>query len=127
MQTLTAPTECLCCRFIWGGLSCRLEWHYRYTCPLGTAWKVIQFSGFVLHVLIEEGLGTSTSTEGKEYFTDLGKHKKDFVWAGEQDGYATELAFSKKKIEERKNLLRHFEAVHKCWLAKIVKQDRRLL
>ncbi|RWW20128.1 hypothetical protein GW17_00015772 [Ensete ventricosum] len=47
--------------------------------------------------------------EGKEYFKDIDKHKKEFVWADEQDGNAIELAFSKKKIEARKNWLRQFE------------------
>ncbi|XP_072964044.1 DNA topoisomerase 2 [Typha angustifolia] len=56
-----------------------------------------------------KGLGTSTSKEGKEYFEDIAKHKKDFVWVDEQDGDAIELAFSKKKIEARKNWLRQFE------------------
>ncbi|RVW87704.1 DNA topoisomerase 2 [Vitis vinifera] len=56
-----------------------------------------------------KGLGTSTSKEGKEYFKDLGKHKKDFMWVDEKDGDAIELAFSKKKIEERKNWLRQFQ------------------
>ncbi|XWS74968.1 hypothetical protein CRYUN_Cryun01aG0044300 [Craigia yunnanensis] len=56
-----------------------------------------------------KGLGTSTSREGKEYFTDLDKHKKEFLWEGDQDGDAIELAFSKKKIEARKNWLRQFE------------------
>lgn len=56
-----------------------------------------------------QGLGTSKSEEGKEYFRDIDKHKKEFVWADEQDGNAIELAFSKKKIEARKNWLRQFE------------------
>ncbi|KAL6567913.1 DNA topoisomerase 2 [Orobanche gracilis] len=56
-----------------------------------------------------KGLGTSTSVEGREYFQNLEMHKKDFVWVDEADGEAIELAFSKKKIEERKNWLRHFE------------------
>ncbi|MQM00366.1 hypothetical protein Taro_033099 [Colocasia esculenta] len=63
------------------------------------AWKIKYY----------KGLGTSDSNEGREYFRNLGKHKKDFVWADEEDGNAIELAFSKKKIEERKNWLRHFE------------------
>ncbi|EPS67102.1 hypothetical protein M569_07672 [Genlisea aurea] len=50
-----------------------------------------------------------TDAEGKEYFEDLSKHKKDFVWVDEEDGDAIELAFSKKKIEARKNWLRQFE------------------
>ncbi|XP_052171246.1 DNA topoisomerase 2 [Diospyros lotus] len=56
-----------------------------------------------------KGLGTSTSKEGKEYFKDLQKHKKEFRWENDQDGDAIELAFSKKKIEARKNWLRQFE------------------
>ncbi|OVA19386.1 DNA topoisomerase II [Macleaya cordata] len=56
-----------------------------------------------------KGLGTSTSKEGKEYFKDLEKHRKDFMWVDEQDGDAIDLAFSKKKIEARKNWLRQFE------------------
>ncbi|KAG7578464.1 C-terminal associated domain of TOPRIM [Arabidopsis thaliana x Arabidopsis arenosa] len=55
-----------------------------------------------------KGLGTSTSEEGKEYFSNLGLHKKDFVWEDEQDGEAIELAFSKKKIEARKNWLSNY-------------------
>lgn len=54
-------------------------------------------------------MGTSTDQEGKEYFSDLGKHKKDFVWVDGEDDDAIELAFSKKKIEARKNWLRQFE------------------
>lgn len=56
-----------------------------------------------------QGLGTSTSKEGKDYFKNLDLHKKDFVWEDEQDGEAIELAFSKKKIEARKNWLLNFE------------------
>ncbi|GAB4832574.1 DNA topoisomerase 2 [Ancistrocladus abbreviatus] len=56
-----------------------------------------------------KGLGTSNSNEGKEYFKDLEKHRKDFVWRDEQDGDAIELAFSKKKIEARKSWLLQYE------------------
>ncbi|KAI8535345.1 hypothetical protein RHMOL_Rhmol10G0167100 [Rhododendron molle] len=34
---------------------------------------------------------------------------KDIIWEYEQDGKAIELDFNKKKIEARKNWLRHFE------------------
>ena len=60
-------------------------------------------------MLLYQGLGTSDATEAKAYFRDLGTHKKDFIWAGDDDGDAIELAFSKKKIEARKNWLRQFE------------------
>lgn len=59
--------------------------------------------------MLYQGLGTSKSEEGKDYFKAIDKHKKDFVWVDEQDGDAIELAFSKKKIEARKNWLRQFE------------------
>ena len=54
-------------------------------------------------------MGTSTPQEGREYFQDLDKHKKDFVWDDEQDGGAIEMAFSKKKAEDRKIWIRNFE------------------
>ncbi|XP_078179279.1 DNA topoisomerase 2-like isoform X4 [Carex rostrata] len=56
-----------------------------------------------------KGLGTSTSKEAKEYFQNIEKHKKDFVWIDEKDGETIELAFSKNKIEARKNWLGQFE------------------
>ncbi|MED6157403.1 DNA topoisomerase 2 [Stylosanthes scabra] len=64
-----------------------------------TGWKIKYY----------KGLGTSTPQEGREYFRDLDKHRKDFVWEDEQDGSAIELAFSKKKIEDRKTWIRNFE------------------
>ena len=50
-------------------------------------------------------MGTSTSKEAKEYFTDMIRHKIKFKYNGVQDDNAITLAFSKKKIEERKEWL----------------------
>ncbi|GFP92089.1 DNA topoisomerase 2 [Phtheirospermum japonicum] len=81
-----------------------------YTMPQYEAWKENQgIDAKSWTIKYYKGLGTSTDQEGKEYFEDLGKHKKDFVWEDEQDGDAIELAFSKKKIEARKSWLRQFE------------------
>jgi DNA topoisomerase II len=55
-----------------------------------------------------KGLGTSTSAEAKEYFARIGSHRKQFEWRGDEDGEALEMAFSKKKVEERKEWLRSF-------------------
>jgi len=44
-----------------------------------------------------KGLGTSTAAEAKEYFSDLGKHRKDFVYKGDADDEAVQLAFGKDK------------------------------
>ena len=65
-----------------------------------------------------QGLGTSTSKEGKEYFRELIKHKKDFKWESEMDGDAIEMAFSKKKIDARKTWLRHFEVRRRVFIFK---------
>ncbi|PKA63063.1 DNA topoisomerase 2 [Apostasia shenzhenica] len=81
-----------------------------YTMPEYEAWKEsLGGNATGWSVKYYKGLGTSTSKEGKEYFQDIHKHKKDFLWANDQDGDAIELAFSKKKIEARKNWLRQFE------------------
>ncbi|CAM8927292.1 unnamed protein product [Rhodiola kirilowii] len=80
-----------------------------YTMPEYEEWKSNLGNATGWHIKYYKGLGTSTSKEGKEYFSDLDKHKKDFVWSDDQDGEAIELAFSKKKIEARKNWLRQFE------------------
>ncbi|KAK1259798.1 DNA topoisomerase 2 [Acorus gramineus] len=81
-----------------------------YTMPEYESWKEsLGGSASGWSIKYYKGLGTSTSKEGKEYFRDLDKHKKDFVWADDNDGDAIEMAFSKKKIEARKNWLRQFE------------------
>ena len=48
------------------------------------------------------GLGTSTSKEAKEYFSDMLRHRIKFRHKDEQDDHAINLAFSKKAIEQRK-------------------------
>ncbi|KAK9790352.1 hypothetical protein WJX73_001002 [Symbiochloris irregularis] len=55
-----------------------------------------------------KGLGTSTKEEAIEYFSDVDRHRKEFVWEGDTDGAALELAFSRKKIEERKQWLQSY-------------------
>ena len=38
-----------------------------------------------------KGLGTSTSKEAKEYFSDMDKHRIPFKYAGTEDDHAIEL------------------------------------
>ncbi|KAG9150672.1 hypothetical protein Leryth_008141 [Lithospermum erythrorhizon] len=81
-----------------------------YTMPEYEAWKEsLGSSSSGWSIKYYKGLGTSTSEEGKEYFEAINRNKKDFVWFDDQDGEAIELAFSKKKIEARKNWLRQFK------------------
>jgi len=63
--------------------------------------------------LLVQGLGRSTAKEGREYFKAITDHKKDFVWEDDQDGNHIELAFSKKRIADRKQWLTNFQ-VNSC-------------
>ena len=55
-----------------------------------------------------KGLGTSTAAEAKDYFASIKYHRKEFTWSGDSDGESLEMAFSKKKVEQRKDWLRSF-------------------
>lgn len=51
-----------------------------------------------------KGLGTSTSLEGQQYFSDLQKHQIQFEWTDDQvEGNSIDLAFNKKRADDRKN------------------------
>lgn len=57
------------------------------------------------------GLGTSTSKEAKEYFSDMVRHRIRFRYGGREDDESLDMAFSKKKIEDRKAWLTNWMAV----------------
>jgi len=52
-----------------------------------------------------KGLGTSTAAEAKEYFSHLNLHVIDFMWSGESDKVSIDMAFSKQRVQERKEWL----------------------
>ena len=56
-----------------------------------------------------KGLGTSTALESQMYFRDLDKHLKEFHTMQDSEVELIELAFSKKKADERKEWLRQFK------------------
>lgn len=56
-----------------------------------------------------KGLGTSTPAEAKEYFSQLDKHKKEFHALQDEDPALIDLAFLKKKADERKEWLQGFQ------------------
>lgn len=57
-----------------------------------------------------KGLGTSTAAEAKEYFRNIDAHLKDFVSeSAERDSEAINLAFHKKKADERKHWLENYD------------------
>ncbi|KAE9383266.1 DNA topoisomerase II [Gymnopus androsaceus JB14] len=56
-----------------------------------------------------KGLGTSTDADARGYFSDMAKHVIPFAPTQEGDRELIELAFSKKKADERKEWLRQFK------------------
>ncbi|MCP9262278.1 DNA topoisomerase 2-alpha [Dirofilaria immitis] len=48
-----------------------------------------------------KGLGTSTSKEAKEYFSDMVRHRIRFQYAGEEDDNSLDMAFRKKARREQ--------------------------
>jgi DNA topoisomerase-2 len=56
-----------------------------------------------------KGLGTSTTDDAQIYFRDLDKHLKEFHTMQDNEAELIDLAFSKKKADERKEWLRQFK------------------
>ncbi|XP_077359532.1 DNA topoisomerase 2-alpha isoform X2 [Festucalex cinctus] len=79
-----------------------------YSIPEFNEWKESQANFKSWKVKYYKGLGTSTSHEAKEYFSDMERHRIPFKYAGPQDDEAITLAFSKKKVDERKEWLTNF-------------------
>uniref|UniRef100_A0A4W5QGK6 DNA topoisomerase 2 n=1 Tax=Hucho hucho TaxID=62062 RepID=A0A4W5QGK6_9TELE len=79
-----------------------------YSIPEFNEWKDVQPNIKSWKIKYYKGLGTSTSKEAKEYFSDMQRHRIPFKYAGPADDEAITLAFSKKKIEERKEWLTSF-------------------
>lgn len=80
-----------------------------YTMPEYEGWKEsLGGSARGWTIKYYKGLGTSTAKEAKEYFANLDEHVKEFVWNGEEDGESIDMAFSKKKIDDRKRWLQSF-------------------
>uniref|UniRef100_A0A7N8WM35 DNA topoisomerase 2 n=1 Tax=Mastacembelus armatus TaxID=205130 RepID=A0A7N8WM35_9TELE len=79
-----------------------------YSIPEFNAWKESQPNHKSWKIKYYKGLGTSTSQEAKEYFSDMQRHRIPFKYSGPKDDEAITLAFSKKKVEERKEWLTNF-------------------
>lgn len=80
-----------------------------YTMPEYEYWKETEGSACTWKHKYYKGLGTSTPAEGREYFKQLDKHLKQFHALEEGDKELIDLAFSKKKADERKEWLRLFK------------------
>ncbi|XP_069033095.1 DNA topoisomerase 2-beta isoform X1 [Embiotoca jacksoni] len=79
-----------------------------YSIPEFDEWKKQTENNKTWHVKYYKGLGTSTSKEAKEYFSDMERHRITFRYGGAEDDAAITLAFSKKKTDDRKEWLTNF-------------------
>ena len=55
-----------------------------------------------------KGLGTSTDKEAREYFREIDKHRIEFLFEDDTDLESIDKAFNKKKTDQRKQWLSHF-------------------
>ncbi|XP_038047883.1 DNA topoisomerase 2-alpha-like isoform X2 [Patiria miniata] len=76
-----------------------------YSLPEFEQWKNTTDNWNTFKIKYYKGLGTSTMKEAREYFSDMARHRIPFKYAGPEDDSAIILAFSKKKVEDRKEWL----------------------
>ncbi|XP_053117625.1 DNA topoisomerase 2-alpha [Hemicordylus capensis] len=79
-----------------------------YSIPEYEEWKSSNPNYKTWKIKYYKGLGTSTSKEAKEYFSEMTRHRIPFKYSGPEDDAAITLAFSKKKIDDRKEWLTNF-------------------
>jgi DNA topoisomerase-2 len=61
-------------------------------------------------IILPQGLGTSSDADARDYFSHMEKHMIPFAPTQDGDKELIELAFSKKKADERKEWLRQFKS-----------------
>ncbi|CAJ1384038.1 unnamed protein product, partial [Effrenium voratum] len=80
-----------------------------YTLPEYEAWKKETEGGKGFKIKYYKGLGTSTSKEAKEYFSALDTHQIKYRYDGVEDDRAIDLAFNKKRADDRKSWINSYE------------------
>ncbi|KAF5292892.1 hypothetical protein FQR65_LT11144 [Abscondita terminalis] len=79
-----------------------------YSLPEFEEWKSNTPNHNTYTIKYYKGLGTSSSNEMREYFSDMARHRIRFKYSGTQDDDHILLAFSKKHIDHRKEWLTNF-------------------
>lgn len=79
-----------------------------FTLPEYETWKEMNNDGKGWVIKYFKGLGTSTSQDAKKYFRAMNKHMLPFETTQPGDRELIDLAFNKKKADDRKEWLRDF-------------------
>mmetsp|Transcript_21318 Transcript_21318/g.45361 ORF Transcript_21318/g.45361 Transcript_21318/m.45361 type:complete len:1306 (+) Transcript_21318:68-3985(+) len=66
-------------------------------------WKEEHNNGKGWRIKYYKGLGTSTTAEAKEYFSHISDHQISFEYTGDEDSQLVDLAFNKKRADDRKD------------------------
>jgi DNA topoisomerase-2 len=72
-------------------------------------WKRQNDDGRGFKVKYYKGLGTSTAKEARDYFSDIEKHRIAFKWTSDLDGESIDMAFNKKRADDRKEWINAYE------------------
>lgn len=80
-----------------------------FTIPEYEQWKEEHRTDRAWQHKYYKGLGTSTTEDAQIYFRDLDRHLKEFHTMQDHEAQLIDLAFSKKKADERKEWLRQYK------------------
>ncbi|WRT66491.1 uncharacterized protein IL334_003450 [Kwoniella shivajii] len=80
-----------------------------YTMPQYEEWKGANNDGRGWESKYYKGLGTSEAKDAQKYFADLQRHRIAFDTLKTEDRALIDMAFSKKKADDRKEWLRQFK------------------
>ena len=90
--------------------------------------------GIVVHLFVIlvidcalQGLGMSKNVDAQDYFNHMAKHMIPFATAAEGDKELIELAFSKKKANERKDWLCQYKVHWQCSCQDFFQADQIIL
>ncbi|WWC62083.1 uncharacterized protein I303_104673 [Kwoniella dejecticola CBS 10117] len=83
--------------------------HTFYTMPQYEEWKAENNDGRGWESKYYKGLGTSKAEDAQKYFADLDRHRLAFDTLKTEDRGLIDMAFSKKKADDRKEWLRQFK------------------
>jgi DNA topoisomerase-2 len=80
-----------------------------FTIPEYEAWKEENGNSAGWTIKYYKGLGTSSTEDAKKYFSDLERHLKPFEVCDDNSRAMIDMAFNKKKADDRKEWLKCFQ------------------